>query len=680
MSGKLTRKERAELQRQQHKAVVTETVSAPKKKTAPVKVSLKESSLVKSLNILLIILAVGVYCNSLVNEYALDDYGVILENDQTKQGTSAIFKILTSSYRAGTMGGDNTLYRPLSKVMFAMEWSLAPNSPGLSHFMNVSLFALSIVLLFRMLRRYLKENIIVPFVASVLFAVHPIHTEVIANIKGRDDILCFLFFIVTALYVHRYMLQQQTKHLVFAGVSFLLCLLSKESGITFVAVIPLMLYFFCDSTRDTSVKITGVIGGVAVLFLLIRWWVLAGGGISPVPVVDNYIAGIDGFAGQRATAIAIGGLYLVKLIVPFGLVSDASVSQMPVYGLGSWQFLLSFAVFLGAGIFALMKFRSKHVLSFGILYFLITFSMVSNIPFLLGTNYGERLMYAPSLGMCIIIAWLMNRFLFAEENSNGTLSDFLKSQQKTVAVLGAVVLLYGYISIMRNMVWENNETLYSTDMNISANSCKMHYFYANHLTQDDTLAKFAKGSPEWTHRVDTGIVEFRKSISLYPAYTDPMQKLGEMFFQKQQFDSAEYYYRKAIRLNPTSAIYRNNFGRMLFTNGNLLGAEYQFQCAIRCNGGYATAYNNLAGTYGTMGANFVRKSQAYPWKQAEYTQKAMEYYQRSVDMSLKAIAYDPLFIQAYQTVAMTYSNMGNQVEAQKYATTAQQLTNSGQGH
>lgn len=681
MSGKLTRKERAELQRQQHKAAApAETVAAPKKKTVPVKTTLKDNALVRRLNIILLILAVGVYCNTLVNEYALDDYGLILENEQTKEGTSAVFKILGSSYRQGTVAGDNTLYRPLSKVMFAIEWSLSPDSPVLGHFMNIALFALSIVLLFRMLRRYMKENIIVPFVAAALFAVHPIHTEVVANIKGRDDILCFLFFVVTALYVHRYTLRQEIKYLIFAGVSFMLCMLSKESAITFVVIIPLMLYFFTESSRDTYIKITTVVGGVAVLFLLIRAVVLSGGGISPVPYIDNYIVGIDGFVGQRATAITIAGLYLVKLVVPFGLVCDASVAQMPEYGLGSWQFLLSLAVFLGAGIFALMKFRSKHPVSFGILYFLITFSIVSNIPFLLGTNYGERLLYAPSLGICIIAAWLLHRLLFSEENATGSVGEFFRSQQKVVAVLGMIVVAYSVVAVMRNPVWKNNETLYGTDMQISEKSCKLHYFYGNHMTQKDSLTLLVKGSDEWNRRVDTGIVELRNSIALCPGYSDAIQKLADVYLEKQQYDSAEHYYRMAIRVNPTSSITRNNFGSMLFERKRYAEAQFQFERAIQFNGMYAEAYNNLAGCIGTQGAAFVNKGNVYPWRKEEYYQKAMEYYQKSVNYSLLAISADPNFIKGYETTAMTYQNMGNQVEAKKYSDAAQQLKNSGQGH
>lgn len=673
MAAKQTRKEKVAAQKIQHQ---NNPAPSSKKKIVPPR---KSDSLIRGLNIILIAIVAVFYFNTLSNEYALDDYGVILENDYTKQGTSGIGTILSTGYRTSVTGTDNQLYRPLSKVMFAIEWSISPNSPGLHHFMNIALFALTVVLLFRMLRMYISNSVLIPFVTAALFAIHPIHTEVVSNIKGRDDILCLLFFIVTAIYVLRFTKSKSTRDLAFAGGAFFLSFLSKESAITFLAVIPLMLYFFTDAKKDDYLKTTGTLAAVTILFLIIRWKVL-GGNAGAVPVVDNYIAGIDSFITQRTTAIAIAGIYLWKLFVPHPLVCDASLQQIPVYSFGDWQFLVPFVIFLALAAFAFWKIKEKNIAAFGILYFFITFSIVSNIPFLLGTNYGERLLYAPSLGLSIACAYLLAKFLQKHESIAANAIDFLKGNSKAIAVVGALTIAYGFLTINRNSEWHDNEMLYGTDLQKSVNSAKLHYFYANHLTQNDSLAKFKSGSPEWQHRVDTAIVEFSKAIALYPAYTDPIQKLGEMYFLNKQYDSAAYYYRKAIRLNPTNATYRNNFGRMLFTTGNLLEAEYQFKCAIRWSPGYATAYNNLAGTYGTTGANFVRKSQADPSKQNEYGMKAMEYYRKSVEMSLKAISYDPNFIQAYETIAMTYANMGDNANAQKYSSAAQQLKNSGTGH
>ena len=689
MSGKLSRKERAKLQSEQHKAVqsgepvpvnVPKPVRSGGKKPQPLsRPQLKDSPLVKRLNLILILLAFGVYCNSLVNQYALDDYSLILENQDTKAGggLSNIFHILGTSYRNGTLAGDNQLYRPLSKVMFAIEWSMSPNNPFPGHFMNVSLYTLSIVLLFRMLRRYLTGQILVPFLATALFAVHPLHTEVVANIKGRDDILCFLLFVITALYVHRYVTLQKTKHLVFAGISFFFCMLSKESAITFVAVIPLMIYFFTNSDRIAAVKTSAVVGGVALLFLGIRALVLHGNGFSPVPVVDNYIAGIDGFIGQRVTAIAIAGVYAVKLIAPYELVCDASVPQMPEYGFASWQFLFALLVYGGGLVFAIMKFRSKHLVSFAVLYFLITFSIVSNVPMLIGTNYAERLLYTPSLGFCLIVAWGIHKLLFTEETPTTDPGEFFSAHKKSIVPIGIIVAVFSAITVMRNPVWYDNVSLYGTDKQISENSCKLHYFYGNHITQQEYLAQFPEGSAERAELIDTALAEFRIAHRLYPKYGDAVERLAEMFYDKKQSDSAEFYYRLAIHDHPGMATYRSNYGRLLFDQKRYFEAEYHFRTAVFLNPRYPEAYNNLAAVYGTMGGQWGNRAEQFPDSAASYNQKARELYNKSIQNSLNAIASNPNFVPAYRTVSMTYGIIGDVANQQRYGQMAQQLEAAG---
>lgn len=684
MSGKLSRKERAALQSQQAKESSSDRAEprgykgAREPKRRPISLD-TDRKLIRNLNWVLILLVAIAYGNSLANEYALDDYSVILENTQTKQGYHAFFKIFGSAYREGYMGNDNALYRPLSKAMFALEYSMT-QGPGLNHFMNVVLFGLSVVLLFRMLRLYLKGNPTIPFLASALFAVHPIHTEVVANIKGRDDILCFLFFVVTAIFVYRYITTNDMRSFWLATVSMALCYLSKESAITFIAVIPLMVYLFTDWKRETFLPVGGMLAGVTVLFLLVRWYILRNS-FSPVPVVDNYIAGIHGFLNQRATAVAIAGIYLWKLIIPHPLVCDASLQQIPAYGLGDWQFLVPFVIFLGALVFAIMKIREKNIVAFAILYFFITFSIVSNIPFLLGTNYGERLMYAPSLGFCLILAWAFSKLdrTPAVETESSVPAARSTIGKIPYGVTFAVIAVFIVLTVVRNGDWHDNETLYSTDVKTSTNSCKLHYYYGNHITQQEYLATI-KDSTERAKIIDTAMAEFKRAVTIYPGYSDAIQKLAEMYYEKKQYDSADVYYQKAIHNFPSNAIYRNNYGRMLFTLGKLPEAIDQFKAAIRFNPGYATAYNNLAGAVGTQGANFVRRGQQDIYHQQEYYQRAMTYYQQSVDFSLKAIALDPYFTQAYSTVAMTYQNMGDNANAQKYSTAAQQLQQSGQGH
>lgn len=628
--------------------------------------------LIRNLNFILFALAFALYFNSLSSGWALDDYGVIKEIPFVQQGFAGIDDILTTGYRTGLIIADNDLYRPLSKVTFAIEWWLSPNSPGLHHFFNVALYALSVVLLSRMLRLYITDSVLIPFIASALFALHPLHTEVVANIKGRDDILCFLFFTVAAIQFHRFIVANRNKHLAAGAIFFFLSFLSKESAITFAAVIPLMIWFFYpEAEKERQLKTGGALIAVTLLFLAIRAIVLNGPG-GGVPVIDNFIAGIDSPVTQRTTAIFIGGIYLIKLLIPYQLVCDQSMNELTVAEPGDWRFLLSLAAFVAMGIFALMKLRQRHILSFSILYFLITFSLVSNVLMLIGTNYGERLLYAPSLGVCLAIAWLTRKFIQREEQSSADAGSFFLRNNKAMILLGVFAIPYSGLTIVRNAEWSNNDVLYSTDKRKAPLSAKLRFYYANEITQSDRLDRFKKGSTERLKIVDTALIDFRKAVEIYPGYGLAAQKLGEMYFEKGMNDSADFWYKHAIKTNPGQAMIRNNYGRFLFTTGRMDEADFQFTMALRLNPGYADALNNKAGSLGMKAGTYVVLAQKYPAGAAVWNQRAITLFNQSLEHSLKAIAYSPDYIQAYETTALTYTNLGDQANAAKYRNLANQ--------
>ncbi len=187
---KLTRKEKIALQAQEPSG----KLSAKREQ----KISSARNSIRRIMMLFIAGLAFLVYSNTLDHKYVLDDFGVIPENNITKKGVSGLPEIFSTTYRAGTNLIDNTLYRPLSKAMFAIEWQIAPNTPALSHWMNVIFFALTCVVLFSILTLCLNGNLLIPFIASMLFAAHPIHTEVVANIKSRDEIMCLLLCLLAA--------------------------------------------------------------------------------------------------------------------------------------------------------------------------------------------------------------------------------------------------------------------------------------------------------------------------------------------------------------------------------------------------------------------------------------------------------------------------------------------------
>ena len=128
------------------------------------------------------------YANTLTHDYAVDDQTAIIQNKLTQQGVSALPTIFTSAYRAGVDDRPEGLYRPLSIALFAIEWQLSGGDPRLGHWVNVLLYVVTAFMLFLALTLFLdKHNILLPFIATLLFVTHPIHTEVVANIKSRDE-------------------------------------------------------------------------------------------------------------------------------------------------------------------------------------------------------------------------------------------------------------------------------------------------------------------------------------------------------------------------------------------------------------------------------------------------------------------------------------------------------------
>src|SRR5688572_27489545 len=205
---------------------------------------------------LLAALAVAVYANTLGHGHALDDRLVITHNEFVRAGWSGLPEILTEDYlrgylaeKANPMTGGR--YRPLSLVTFAVEAALfGPDHPFIGHLLNVLLYALCCVLVYRVAIALLAERapdrgwLAVPFLAALLFTVHPLHTEVVANIKSRDELLALSFALASALFALRAADRRSAGSAIAAAVCFFLAMFSKESAITFLAVVPLSLWFF----------------------------------------------------------------------------------------------------------------------------------------------------------------------------------------------------------------------------------------------------------------------------------------------------------------------------------------------------------------------------------------------------------------------------------------------------
>jgi len=655
MNKKLTRKEKQAAQpkgpsRQQQHSLIAAT-----QKTK------------RWLGLLLAAVAMLVYANTVNHQYVLDDWGLIPENKITRKGTEGLGEIFKTSYRTGMDIPDYSLYRPLSKATFAIEWEIAPNNPQLGHINNILMYGLCCYLLFLVLVRLFNGKWIVPFITALLFAVHPIHTEVLANIKSRDEILAMIFLILSLGAALTYVTRKGVVPLFILSGCFFLAMLSKESSITWIAVIPLALYFFTEAKKSDVFNVTLAAVIPSVLFLLIRRSIL-GSADLPIPVADNYLAGIPDFLTQRTSAIAILGFYFYKLFVPYPLMADASFSHFPPYNWNDWHFLVTLLVFLGLIWYALRRFTAKDPVAFAILYFFITISIVSNVLLLIGTNYAERLLFAPSLGWCLAIAVVLGR-VFERETSEDQppllLMTFFKKHSRLLAFTAVLSLVFFGVATSRNAAWETNYKLYTTDIAKVPNSAHMRFYLANHITSEEYLTDLGD-SVKAALSQEQAILQLDTAIMINEKYADAYQRRGYIRYSKKEYPRAEVDFKKALDINPTEPVAHNNYGNLLFNSNRFDEAKVQFEQAIRYNPRYAHALNNLASIYGVMGEGERQAIQADPLNAAQHSANAKRNYETAIGYFQKAIKEDPEYPTPYYLMGITYRNLGDEQTARTY--------------
>ncbi|HVA97431.1 MAG TPA: glycosyltransferase family 39 protein, partial [Bacteroidia bacterium] len=185
------------------------------------------------------------YGNTINHGYALDDDIYTRKNVFVQQGFSAFKDIFNKGSLYGFNKANDSNYRPLTLLDFMAEVQWFGMDPHVSHFFNVLIFSLTCLLLYLLLQIIFKDyHASIPLFATLLFACHPIHTEVVANIKSRDELLTFLFGVSSFYAMMRYSENPQKKYYIASFIAFTLAIFSKEDSLTFILIIPLMLYFF----------------------------------------------------------------------------------------------------------------------------------------------------------------------------------------------------------------------------------------------------------------------------------------------------------------------------------------------------------------------------------------------------------------------------------------------------
>jgi protein O-mannosyl-transferase len=499
--------------------------------------------------ILLALLAMLVYANALQTGFTFDDEPDIRQNHAVTGGVDWV-EIFATPLPPGD------LYRPFTVLTFAINERWAPGNTVAYHAVNVLLHGVVTVLVFLLALR-LFDGVRPAALATVLFAVHPIHTEAVTSLVGRAELLAALFGLLALLSAPPLEMGERGVRLrrqAASLVCFVLALLSKESALVILPLIPLF-RIACrrEPWRGGAWKEVRSLDWVpyalcAGAVLALRALVVGGLQVNTVTPLDNPLAFVPASIRVRS-AVGVLWDYFTLLNFPLVLGADYSFAQVPI--VASWadpRWLGGLGLLLGAAV-VLVRDRCAGT-TFAVALAAGALSLTSNILFPIGTVKGERLLYLPSVGWVLIAAYALDHLLRHE-----------RYRRLAAGICLTVIACFAGRTWARNWDWTDNPTLYRSLVRSAPNSAKSRYNLGVAFQQENADA--------------AAIEQFRRALDIYPWGGGAGSALGiGIIYEKWgRTDEAIEWYQKALDIEPDFGKAHTNLCR------TFLGLE-QFKRAV----------------------------------------------------------------------------------------------------
>lgn len=436
---------------------------------------------------LALVAAFGLYAPALGNGYAFDDRytAMAVRDDGHENRLVASLQPITSYFAANYWDGvypADVLYRPVTTLSVALLHAgfgrHAATEPGQAlpqHLANVLLHVLATWLAYRLARRLGLQR---PGsgIAALAFAVHAIHSEVVAGVVGRSELLAFVGGAGSVLLATG---RVAPLRLAAAGLLAFLAFASKESAVAWTGVLALFLLREGVPARDPgegserrpgwrprlrrALGRTALVAGPGLaLFLLLRAHMIASLPPGPpAPAADGLavrLTGTTGWAHGLATSL-----------LPVHLACDHGPAVFtPVRSPFDGRFLAAAAAIAAVALGVAAAWRRAPALALGGAFFLLTSVLVSNVPFPIGVPFAERLYYTPSLGVCLVA---------------GALADRLRPPWRRVAAPAfALWLAWSAVMVLRrNPLWQDDATLFAHEYHNQPRSARIAINWAGVL-------------------------------------------------------------------------------------------------------------------------------------------------------------------------------------------------------
>ena len=339
--------------------------------------------------------------------------------------------------------------------------------------------------------------------------------------------------------------------MLLGALFFFLALLSKETGITFLVIIPLTLFVFRETNKRRLIYSGLTLAGITLIYLGLRQSISNHRPITDgIGLMDNFLINAESYSQVFASAIYVLLRYIILLIFPHPLSSDYSYAQIELKTLSDPLVIFALLLFAAATIFSIIMIRKKNIYAYAILFFLVTIFPVSNIPFLIGASMAERFLYIPSLGFCILITLLLMKLTRAEKKNFtfNSFGEFFKKYQLLLTITALLVVIYSVKTIFRSRDWHDNLALFSAASKISPKSARVHYSYGGALFNQALNGK--DGGIDREGMYQQAKKEYETALAIFPQYANAYIGLGLFYKNKSDFKNSVENFEKARAFTP----------------------------------------------------------------------------------------------------------------------------------
>jgi protein O-mannosyl-transferase len=503
---------------------------------------------------LLAAVTLAVWSVVLANGFVYDDGYAIVGNPLLHSLRNSAHIWVSSYWPVGL------LYRPLTVQLFALEWWLGGGAPLVFHAANLILYAAVCALVYLIARRVAPAGALA---AGLLFAVHPVHVEAVANGVGQSELLAALFMLLA---VERYQAWRVTgfgvSRRVALGVLYLLAIASKETGY----VLPLLLLAVEGFTPDPAVRrrpqvreqaaLLALLIGVALIGLLVRLLVLGGfrGEVALVP-----LRGL-GVRERMVAMFAVIPHWFRLLLWPLHLQAHYGPPGLPVSTTPGTAQLLGIGLFAAAAAALAWSARRAPAVALGLAWTLVTLLPVSNLFAATGILLAERTLLLPSVGVALGASWCVARLIEATRLRPA-------ARVALVSGLGLLLLPGGWRSVQRSRVWKDDATFMAQLQRDAPDS------YRAQLTAGIWYLG-ERRFPEAERSLARARELYRQDPAVYETY-------GQLYRIQRRCDLALPIFSEGLALHPTATTLRSRLIECALAEGDTTRARAVAEQAVQ---------------------------------------------------------------------------------------------------